>query len=279
MKRHAMSSNMLTLSVDAAPRFLTGFLLLLLLSTSASAQAPCVTATFEDYARLTDGCALGTIRVAVSAFTAGTVGGPLPSMSDILVIPSLESGNAILRLELSPTVGEVGPFRGYQMIVGFAATVLPGGGPIKGTRLQLGGTAISGEGFVRAIDLRCPGTLITGVASSLPYCFDPATDESSPPMQAVLFHDSTGEQLSSEVMFPPTLSIDLATNFLMNSPAGVTNGDVSMSSFTYIYYQDQARTPLSKEDCRNEGWRTLARQDGTLFKNHGDCVSYVTTGR
>src|SRR5262249_30917333 len=36
---------------------------------------------------------------------------------------------------------------------------------------------------------------------------------------------------------------------------------------------------LDKDQCKDGGWQTLARADGTTFKNQGDCVSYTNTGR
>jgi hypothetical protein len=35
------------------------------------------------------------------------------------------------------------------------------------------------------------------------------------------------------------------------------------------------RTPTNKDDCKNGGWRTVKRADGTSFRNQGECVSYV----
>ena len=35
----------------------------------------------------------------------------------------------------------------------------------------------------------------------------------------------------------------------------------------------------SADDCKNGGWQRLSRTDGSGFKNQGDCVSYVQTGR
>lgn len=32
-------------------------------------------------------------------------------------------------------------------------------------------------------------------------------------------------------------------------------------------------------ECKNGGWQTMTRADGTPFKNQGDCVSYVNTGK
>jgi hypothetical protein len=39
------------------------------------------------------------------------------------------------------------------------------------------------------------------------------------------------------------------------------------------------RTPQTKDDCKGGGWKELVRADGSSFKNQGDCVSYVNTGR
>jgi probable HAF family extracellular repeat protein len=51
------------------------------------------------------------------------------------------------------------------------------------------------------------------------------------------------------------------------------------------------RVPSTKDDCKSVGWdnhvqankpigwQDLARADGSAFKNQGDCVSYVNTGK
>jgi hypothetical protein len=36
--------------------------------------------------------------------------------------------------------------------------------------------------------------------------------------------------------------------------------------------------PTSKAACKNGGWQELTDNNGTAFKNQGDCVSYVATG-
>ena len=38
-------------------------------------------------------------------------------------------------------------------------------------------------------------------------------------------------------------------------------------------------TAATRETCREDGWGTARRADGSVFKNQGDCVSYVQTGR
>jgi hypothetical protein len=34
-----------------------------------------------------------------------------------------------------------------------------------------------------------------------------------------------------------------------------------------------------KDDCKNGGWQTATRADGSSFKNQGDCVSYTNNGK
>jgi hypothetical protein len=42
---------------------------------------------------------------------------------------------------------------------------------------------------------------------------------------------------------------------------------------------NQFEQPLTKDECKNDGWKTLTRADGTNFKNQGDCIQYVNTGK
>lgn len=35
----------------------------------------------------------------------------------------------------------------------------------------------------------------------------------------------------------------------------------------------------SKDDCKGSGWTALYRADGSTFKNQGDCIQYVNTGK
>ena len=37
--------------------------------------------------------------------------------------------------------------------------------------------------------------------------------------------------------------------------------------------------PTNKNQCKKGGWKTLQRADGTKFKNQGDCIQYVNTGK
>jgi hypothetical protein len=37
--------------------------------------------------------------------------------------------------------------------------------------------------------------------------------------------------------------------------------------------------PTTSTQCKNGGWMTRTRADGSTFKNQGDCIQYVNTGK
>lgn len=43
-----------------------------------------------------------------------------------------------------------------------------------------------------------------------------------------------------------------------------------------LYTYDQ---PADKDECKKDGWKTLSREDGSTFKNQGDCIQYSNTGK
>jgi Tol biopolymer transport system component len=54
------------------------------------------------------------------------------------------------------------------------------------------------------------------------------------------------------------------------SPTSAQNPDWGIPS---------AAVPTDASQCKNNGWRTRVRADGTAFKNQGDCIQYVKTGK
>ena len=48
-------------------------------------------------------------------------------------------------------------------------------------------------------------------------------------------------------------------------------------SVTYDFEPYRVATTL--DQCKNSGWQTTRRADGSTFKNQGDCIQYVNTGR
>ena len=66
----------------------------------------------------------------------------------------------------------------------------------------------------------------------------------------------TGSQVSSNVTYKPWL--------ISPAPGGACIG---------------GNVPANKDQCKNDGWKTHVRADGSTFKNQGDCIQYVNTGK
>jgi hypothetical protein len=49
---------------------------------------------------------------------------------------------------------------------------------------------------------------------------------------------------------------------------------VNAMLFTY-----ELPVPTNKDQCKDGGWQNLFRADGSSFKNQGDCIQYVNTGK
>ena len=48
---------------------------------------------------------------------------------------------------------------------------------------------------------------------------------------------------------------------------------------TTFDFEATAPVPSAKDDCKDGGWQTFKDTDGSsMFKNQGDCVSFVATG-
>jgi hypothetical protein len=66
------------------------------------------------------------------------------------------------------------------------------------------------------------------------------------------------------------------------NPALVAYSDVLTIGYggectTYDFEPYEVAT--DKETCKNGGWKTLRRADGSAFKNQGDCIQYVNTAK
>ncbi len=46
-----------------------------------------------------------------------------------------------------------------------------------------------------------------------------------------------------------------------------------------VNFEAVNHVPTSKDQCKGDGWRALYRADFSPFKNQGDCVQYVNTGK
>lgn len=56
---------------------------------------------------------------------------------------------------------------------------------------------------------------------------------------------------------------------------------VTLQPGIYWFSHDASILPTatSKEECKKMGWKSLIRSDYTTFKNQGDCIQYVNTGK
>jgi hypothetical protein len=66
------------------------------------------------------------------------------------------------------------------------------------------------------------------------------------------------------------------------NPALIASSDVLTIGYndecvTYDFEPYEVAT--NKEACKSGGWKTLRRADGSPFKNQGDCIQYVNTGK
>jgi hypothetical protein len=58
--------------------------------------------------------------------------------------------------------------------------------------------------------------------------------------------------------------------------AGGNGGSGPLASAElYLYIS----VPTNKDACKSNGWMTLTRPDGSSFKNQGDCIQFVNTGK
>jgi hypothetical protein len=91
---------------------------------------------------------------------------------------------------------------------------------------------------------------------------------------------------------PASVGLDVESDALFwntMTPANYTDGGAGGVG---IFRRDDNWTPYSpavqlsaytiatvRDSCKNGGWQTLTRADGSPFKNQGDCIQYVNTGK
>ena len=59
-------------------------------------------------------------------------------------------------------------------------------------------------------------------------------------------------------------------------PQWDTSGDTG-PALDNVVVTETAATAATKDDCKNDGWKTMKDRLGNGFKNQGDCVSYFAT--
>ena len=93
------------------------------------------------------------------------------------------------------------------------------------------------------------------------------------------------------VFFGSTLYANWAAFVAANSTARIANDDQvpfviadqpflgTVSNVQLGQGEDDEDVATNKDDCKNGGWADLTREDGSSFKNQGDCIQYVNTGK
>jgi hypothetical protein len=51
--------------------------------------------------------------------------------------------------------------------------------------------------------------------------------------------------------------------------------ELNGTTYNFEKVQEGNVTPTSKEDCKKDGWKTLHNVDGRMFRNQGQCVSFM----
>jgi hypothetical protein len=55
--------------------------------------------------------------------------------------------------------------------------------------------------------------------------------------------------------------------------------DVGFWTVSNVHLGEKASDRTAKNDCKKGGWMDLERADGSSFKNQGDCIQYMNTGK
>lgn len=61
-------------------------------------------------------------------------------------------------------------------------------------------------------------------------------------------------------------------------PATGQTVDIDNTTINSTVYTYEASGPTLTSQCKNGGWQNYTDANGNMFKNQGDCVSYVATG-
>jgi hypothetical protein len=81
-----------------------------------------------------------------------------------------------------------------------------------------------------------------------------------------------------KAMCPNAVVVQFGVNVGSNNPSYNVETDlVDFNGTTYDF--EPYLTASNKDQCKDAGWQTAHRADGSTFKNQGDCVSYTNNGR
>ena len=77
---------------------------------------------------------------------------------------------------------------------------------------------------------------------------------------------------------PNAVVVQFGVNIGSNNPSYDVETDlVNFNGTTYDF--EPYAVASSKDQCKGNGWQSVKRANGTSFKNQGDCIQYVNTGK
>lgn len=79
--------------------------------------------------------------------------------------------------------------------------------------------------------------------------------------------------------YPATSVYRINTNAWAATPAFDLASQLPAAIVALDGLSDVVPVPATIGACKNGGWKTQVRANGSLFKNQGDCVQYVNTGK
>ena len=81
-----------------------------------------------------------------------------------------------------------------------------------------------------------------------------------------------------QTLCPNAVAVKFGVNIGSNNPSYNVETDlVQFNDTTYDFEPYEVAT--DKDQCKKGGWEDVKRNNGSSFKNQGDCVQYVNTGK
>ena len=168
--------------------------------------------------------------------------------------------------------------------VTFAGPVAGSGGAVLNSCSNFGVTGYSAPNFV-AFNTGAdylPGGTAAG-PETITFASPPSrvsmdvgtTNAGSGTATLVAYNGAT--QVGQQTITPGTTmaSLSVSAPVITSVVLSFTTGALVMDNLSWGAFA----APASADDCKNDGWQTLARGDGSVFKNQGDCIQYANTGK
>jgi hypothetical protein len=168
---------------------------------------------------------------------------------------------------------------GQVLVAGGSPNAPPSADPVASAELYDPATgtfsptgSMSTARFSHAAALLPDGQVLVAGGSPGPQPF------ASPLASAELYDPATGAfRATGSMTTPRSFLVQAMATLLLNRQVLVAGGvglyGQLASAELYI------SVPTDKDQCKNGGWMTLFRDDGSPFKNQGDCIQFVNTGK